>query len=268
MEQNFQTVFKYILKMRIVIITQDEPFYLAENLNYLIENLPAHSEIVACVVNEASPFGKKINFIQKIKKTYDIFGLKFFIHYSRKYLLSRFDKKKRVERVLKQNKIPKITLQKSINHKESVKKIKNNHPDLLISILGNQIFKEQVFNLAPKGCLNLHTALLPKYRGLMPTFWVLKNNEKETGVSVFYVDEGIDSGPIIVQEKVEIGDKTQEELIAHTKKIGMKCILKAIDLIHKDSVKVIQNNSSKMTYFSFPTKEDVIEFKRLGKRFF
>ena len=51
--------------------------------------------------------------------------------------------------------------------------------------------KKQIFNLAPKGCLNLHTALLPKYRGLMPTFWVLKNNETHTGVSVFFVDKGI-----------------------------------------------------------------------------
>ena len=46
----------------------------------------------------------------------------------------------------------------------------------LISILGNQIFKKPLIELAPKGCINLHTALLPKYRGLMPTFWVLKNN--------------------------------------------------------------------------------------------
>jgi len=55
--------------------------------------------------------------------------------------------------------------------------------------------------LAPKGCLNLHSALLPKYRGLMPSFWVLKNNENKTGVSVFFVDKGIDSGPIFSAKK-------------------------------------------------------------------
>jgi formyltetrahydrofolate hydrolase len=97
--------------------------------------------------------------------------------------------------------------------------------------LGNQIFKSPILNLAPKGCINLHTALLPKYRGLMPTFWVMKNNEKKTGVSVFFVDEGIDSGPIIIQEKLEIGNFTQEQLIKRTKKIGMELISKSIDLI-------------------------------------
>jgi len=254
--------------MRIVIITQDDPFYLADNLRYLIEILPEHSKIVGCVVNDVSPFGKKETFLQKTRKTYNVFGLKFFIHYSLKFLNSKLDKSKKVESVLTANDIPKILLENHINHKESVQQIKKYEPDILISILGNQIFKKQIINLAPKGCLNLHTALLPKYRGLMPTFWVMKNNEKYTGVTVFYVDEGIDSGPIIVQEKVEIGNRTQQELINYTKKIGMESIVKAVDLIEKDKVELIENNATKKTYFSFPTKKDVKEFKAKGKRFF
>ena len=141
-------------------------------------------------------------------------------------------------------------------------------PDLLVSILGNQIFKKPILNLAPRGCINLHTALLPKYRGLMPTFWVLKNNEKKTGLSVFFVDEGIDSGPIIVQEEVEIGNRTQEELILLTKKLGMEAIAKSIDLIQRGEVQLIKNDNSKKTYFSFPTRKDVLEFRRNGKKFF
>ena len=254
--------------MRIIIITQDEPFYLAKNFNYLLEILPHHSKIVGCVVNDASPFGKKETFLQKVNKTYQIFGLKFFLYYSYKFIKSKFDRNKKLDSILKKFNIPKIVLKKSINSKESVEIIKKYQPDLLISILGNQIFRKQIFDLAPKGCLNLHTALLPKYRGLMPTFWVLKNNEKFTGVSVFFVDEGIDSGPIVVQEKVEIGNRTQEELIILTKKIGMECIAKAVDLIYSDTVKIIQNDADKMTYFSFPTKEDVNDFLKNGHRFF
>ena len=254
--------------MRIIIITQDEPFYLAKNLDYLVGSLPSHSKIVACVSNHASPFGKKESFLQKAIKTYKIFGVRFFLYYSIKFIKNYFDKSKKVDYVLKKFNIPKIILKENINNKDSVAIIKSYEPDLLISILGNQIFREQIFNLAPKGCLNLHTALLPKYRGLMPTFWVLKNNEKYTGVSVFYVDKGIDSGPILVQEKIKIGNRTQEELISHSKKIGMNCIIKAVNLIHNDSVEIIKNDHNKMTYFSFPTKDDVKEFKKNGKKFF
>jgi methionyl-tRNA formyltransferase len=254
--------------MKIVIITQDEPFYLADNLRYLIEILPKHSNIVGCVVNDVSPFGKKETFFQKAKKTYDVFGLSFFLHYSFKYIKNKFDKSKNVKQLLEANSIQEIVLHKHINHKDSVSKIKEFQPDLLLSVLGNQIFKDPIINLAPKGCLNLHTALLPIYRGLMPTFWVLKNNEKYTGVSVFYVDKGIDSGPIVVQKKVQIGDRSQEELITLTKKIGMEAIAEAIDLIELNKVKLIENTANKKTYYTFPTKEDVRVFKENGKRFF
>jgi len=254
--------------MKIIIITQDEPFYLADNLKYLIEILPKHSEVIGCVVNDVSPFGKRESFLQKAKKTYNIFGLGFFIHYSIKFIKSKFDSSKDITTILDKNSIPKIILDKPINDSSSVDKIKSYNPDLLVSILGNQIFRDPIINLAPKGCINLHTALLPKYRGLMPSFWVMKNNEKYTGISVFFVDEGIDSGAIIVQEKVEIANRTQEELITYTKKLGMEAIVKAVELIENDNVELIENDASKMTYFSFPTKEDVIEFKQKGKRFF
>ena len=254
--------------MKIIIITQDEPFYLADNLRYLIKILPKHSKIVGCVVNDVSPFGKKETFLQKAKKTYDVFGLNFFLYYSIKFIKNKFDKSKNVKQLLEANSIQEIVLQKHINHKDSVNKIKEFQPDLLLSVLGNQIFKDPIINLAPKGCLNLHTALLPIYRGLMPTFWVLKNNEKYTGVSVFYVDKGIDSGPIVVQKKVQIGGRSQEELITHTKKIGMEAIAEAVDLIELDKVKLIENDPSKKTYFTFPTRQDVLEFKKNGKKFF
>tara|TARA_Y100000385_G_C13033452_1_gene611840 strand:+ start:534 stop:1298 length:765 start_codon:yes stop_codon:yes gene_type:complete len=254
--------------MRILIITQNEPFYLTKSLKYLLTILPDNSELVGCVVTDVSPFGKKESFFTKAKKTYDIFGLSFFVYYSFKYLKSKFNLNNNIFKFLKYNSIPIILLDKPINNPKSVSKLKSFQPDLLVSILGNQIFKAPILNLAPKGCINLHTALLPKYRGLMPSFWVMKNNEIKTGVSVFFVDEGIDSGPIIVQEEVEIGNKTQEELIVHTKKIGMEAIAKSIDLIQRNEVNLIENDSSKKTYFTFPTRQDVLEFKKNGKLFF
>jgi methionyl-tRNA formyltransferase len=258
---------KYI-KMKIIIITQNEPFYLAKNLRYLLNILPPHSEVVGCVLSDVSPFGKKESFVKKCIKTYKIFGLNFFVYYAIKFLVSKFNIENNIFNILSEFNIPLISLSASINNQNSVRKIKAFNPDLLVSILGNQIFKSPIINLAPYGCLNLHSSLLPKYRGLMPTFWVLKNNEKTTGVSVFYVDEGIDSGPIIVQTKVEIGERTQEELILFTKKLGMEAIAKSIDLIHKNEVKIIPNDKKKKTYYSFPNRQDVIEFQKLGKSFF
>ena len=253
--------------MRVIIITQNEPFFLSDNLAYLFKNVKSDHKILGCVVAKASPFGKQESSLRKVLKTKNIFGLEFFTYYGFKFVYSKLFKKP-IQRVLKDFKIPLIEVQGSINSQKNLDLIGKYKPDLLISILGNQIFKQPLIDLAPKGCINLHTALLPKYRGLMPTFWVLRNDERYTGVSVFFVDEGIDSGPIIVQRKLEIGDRNQEELIRDTKKMGMDCILLAMDLISCDNLTLIENNPNDKSYYSFPTKEDVIVFKKSGKRFF
>jgi methionyl-tRNA formyltransferase len=253
--------------MRIIILTQDDPFYLSSNIDFLLKNLPSYAQVVGTVVFDVSPFGKRETFFQKMKKTYDVFGFQFFAYYGFKFIKSKLFTPSIAE-VLKTHTVPLVQLEGSVNSKKNLAVLTSYSPDLLISIGGNQIFKLPLINLATKGCLNLHTALLPKYRGLMPSFWVLKNNESHTGVSVFFVDEGIDSGPIVVQKKVEIGNKSQEELIKHTKQIGMESILEAVDKIQNDTVKLIPNNAEQSTYFSFPTRADVSEFYKKGKRFF
>jgi methionyl-tRNA formyltransferase len=254
--------------MRIIIITQNEPFYLSENLKYLIEILPKHSQVVGCVVTSVSPYGKKESFYQKARKSASIFGLFFFFKYSLKFIFRTITGRANIHSILNRLRIQPINLDHGINHPDSLLRIADYKPDLLISILGNEIFKKDLIELAPKGCLNLHTALLPKYRGLMPTFWVLRFNEKETGVSVFFVDEGIDSGPIVIQKRISINDDTQQNLIIRTKRLGMEAISEAVDLIERGEVTLISNDATKKTYYSFPTRQDVKDFLALGKRFF
>ena len=102
----------------------------------------------------------------------------------------------------------------------------------------------------------------------MPTFWVLKNREEKTGVSVFFVDEGIDSGPILIQREVCIKDMSQAQLITLTKQIGMECIVEAINKILAGDISTLPNEDQNMTYYGFPERNDVIEFLKVGARFF
>jgi len=253
--------------MNIVLITQNEPFYLQKSLSYLLDNLPEECHISGVVLLATSPFGKKLTTYQKAHRTLKVFGLKFTLYYFFKLINSKITGCS-VEKFLIKNKIPIIKLDDSINSKSSIIKISDHDPDLLISIQGNEIFKDPIISLAPNGCLNLHTALLPKYRGLMPSFWVLKNREEKTGVSVFFVDEGIDSGPILVQREVFINDMTQAQLITITKQVGMECIIEALNRILIGDISTLPNEDNDMTYFGFPEREDVLEFQKAGAKFF
>ncbi|USD38675.1 methionyl-tRNA formyltransferase [Ferrimonas sp. SCSIO 43195] len=254
--------------MNVVIITQDDPFYLAENLDYLFNNLPNGVNVTGCVVSSVSPFGKKESFLKKAKKSLEIFGWNFFVRYSLRFLRSKFDKSRSVREVLSRHNVDEIFLQGSINSDKSLRAIEGAKPDLLISIAGNEIFRKPLIDLAPHGCLNLHTALLPKYRGLMPSFWVLKNNETHTGVSVFFVDEGIDSGPIHVQKKIEIGDMSQSALIEYSKRLGMEAIIESVSRIIDGDMNTMPNPKENGSYYKFPNRDDVNTFLAIGKKFF
>jgi len=252
--------------LNIVIITQDEPFYLGKPFSSFLDSLKLNHNIVGCVLLAASPFGKRESFFTKAIRTLKVFGPSFFLYYGLLYIVSKVFKKNSISKILASHSIPIINLDSSINSDRSIKKIKSLGADLSVSILGNEIFKKPFLDLCP--CLNLHTAPLPKYRGLMPTFWVLKNLEKETAVSIFLVDEGIDSGPILVQRPVVIDNPKQSELIRKTKKIGLDAMLEAIDLMEIGNPKLIENNAADATYFGFPGRADVKDFFRVGGKFF
>lgn len=79
-------------------------------------------------------------------------------------------------------------------------------PDLLFLIHFNRIISPAIFSIPKKGAVNIHPSLLPAYRGQTPQQWAIIHGEKEIGVTTHFVDEGVDSGDIICQEKFEIGE--------------------------------------------------------------
>ena len=91
--------------------------------------------------------------------------------------------------------------------------IRGKSPDLLVVVAFGQILKKAILDIPSWGALNIHASLLPKYRGAAPIHWVILNNEAKTGLSAMRMDEGLDSGPILLQQKVSISpDETAGQL--------------------------------------------------------
>lgn len=255
--------------MNIIIITQNDVFYLGKYLEYLINRLPEWAKIRGIIISNFSPFGKPESFFKRIKRSYEVFGFIFFVRYLLKYIFAvSLNKNYLIKSIMNKYNIDEIKLSNNnLNTIESVNFIKEFNPDLIISISANQIFKREILKLPKYGCINLHTALLPKYKGLMPTFWALKNNESEIGISVFFMDEGIDTGSILIQKIIPIEPTDSlETLINKTKKVGMDALIDAIKMINSGEINTFKP-TGEGTYYSFPTKKDVKEFLNAGKRF-
>jgi methionyl-tRNA formyltransferase len=103
------------------------------------------------------------------------------------------------------------------------------HPDLIAVAAYGQILSQELLDLPRFGCLNVHTSLLPKYRGAAPIQWALLNDEPETGVTIMKMDAGLDTGPILTQEKTPIGpEDTSETLHARLAQIGAELLVRTI----------------------------------------
>lgn len=125
-----------------------------------------------------------------------------------------------------------------INSVEFLGLMKNYECDLFVSMSFNQIFRNDLINLPPLKTINCHAGKLPFYRGRNVLNWALINDEKEFGITVHYVDEGIDSGDIILQTCYPITDEDDYSTL-------LECAYKACASNLYDAIKLIQNNDVK-----------------------
>jgi methionyl-tRNA formyltransferase len=142
-------------------------------------------------------------------------------------------------------------------------------PELLISISCPQVIGKKVRERIPMGCINVHGAPLPKYRGLMPAFWVLRNGETKTATSVHDLMAKLDDGEILLQKEVAITpEDTWDSLVTKTKAEGARALVEAIRRIREGTVERKPNREEDATYYSFPSAEDRKAFVKAGRRFF
>ena len=140
-------------------------------------------------------------------------------------------------------------------------------PNLLIVNGWSQLIPEQMINSCKVGCIGTHPALLPKNRGRAPVAWHFINEEEYGGVTLFYLDKGCDSGPIIDQEKFEIKEddnaSTYYEMIT---KIGAQLLLRHIDVLTTKKIEAKVQDESKATYLlKRRPKDSILDFSLAGK---
>ena len=117
-------------------------------------------------------------------------------------------------------------------NKEIVDILKNINPDVICVVAYGKIIPKEILEIPKYGCINVHPSLLPKYRGSAPIQWAILNGDKETGVTTMYLDEGMDSGDIILQTKTKINkDETSGELWNRLSKIGADLLIKTLEKI-------------------------------------
>lgn len=146
----------------------------------------------------------------------------------------------------------------------ALKQLEKLNPDIIVVVAYGKILPKEILTFAKYGCINAHASLLPKYRGASPIQWCIVCGEKQTGVTVMQMDEGMDTGDILEVEKVDIGDnETAEQLYDKLAIVAADLLCMTIEKIENGTVKPIPQNDSEATYAPIIKKEMAqIDFKK------
>ena len=130
-------------------------------------------------------------------------------------------------------------------------------PDLIVVVAFGQILPKALLEIPRNGCMNVHASLLPKYRGAAPINWAIIRGERETGITTMLMDEGMDTGPVLLKETVPIeSDDTAESLADRMKDVGAKLLVRTIAELKAGNLKPTPQDSSQATMAPLLKKED------------
>lgn len=144
---------------------------------------------------------------------------------------------------------------KKIKGSNTLEIINDVNPDVIIVVAYGKILPKEILEAARFGCINVHASILPYYRGAAPIQWAVLNGDKETGVTIMQMDEGLDTGDILYLEKTEIGEnETSAELFDRLSVIGAKALIKT--LVELENGKIISQKQPDIetTYASMINK--------------
>ena len=133
-------------------------------------------------------------------------------------------------------------------------------PDIIVVVAYGCIIPPQLLHVAKYGCINLHVSLLPKYRGSAPIQWAVLNGDAETGVSIMQLDEGLDTGDVLMVEPVAIDlEETSGELFDRVSAVGAKTLVDALAKIEAGQLTPVPQDHSKAT-LAPPLSKDTARF--------
>ncbi|HWZ45600.1 MAG TPA: formyl transferase [Candidatus Saccharimonadales bacterium] len=259
--------------MRVVFLTQDDPLYILPFFEEFFRLKPEAAQVVAVFTCKTMGDRGRLRLLRELAHLYGPLGLA--------RLLGRVA----VSRVLstlpgcrnarKFHSIGQLCRAFGVRHvflgnpnqEQNRAQIAALAPDLLVSIACPYILKAALLQLPPLGCINMHHAPLPRYKGMMPTFWQMYHGEKNVGVTIHTMAAKVDEGDALLQESLAIEEgESLDHLIRRSKRHGAHCMARALSAIAESSQQTMRLDHSKGSYFTFPTSAEMKEFRRRGFR--
>lgn len=248
---------------RVAVVTQNEPLYMPIFFRQFlprVDDVTIERVTVLDLLNDSK--------LGLAKRMLNFYGLINFMRLTNQYMSRTITDRlgfgrHSVHSVSKYYGIP-VEERNNINSQDYISWVEDANIDIILSISAPQVFENNLLQTPNEYCLNVHTSELPKYRGMLPTFWALFHGEDEIGCTVHSMAPEIDKGLIVNQTTFPIlSDNSLDEVIRRGKSVGGVLAAKTLNEVAKGTPTFTEMTGDE-SYFSFPTIEDRKEFERRG----
>jgi len=154
-----------------------------------------------------------------------------------------------------------------VNDRHFVARVKLLAPDVIVSVAAPEIFKDAILQAPRLGCINIHSGRLPKYRGMMPTFWQMRSGEPHVTVTVHEMATRLDAGAVLGTAECPIeGHDSLDRVMIAAKHEGARLVIRVLSELSTGNVERQELDMADASYYPFPRHADVRAFRQLGHR--
>jgi methionyl-tRNA formyltransferase len=248
--------------MKVAYLTTDDPLYLPAFFDRVLRDARAETLAVYVVPplykkqtpwSAALRYARTFGFLDAARLTARVLAAK---------LLRRSVASACARRGVRCEEVP------DVNAPAFLDRLRLEAPDVLVSVSCPQIFRTPLIQLPRRGILNIHGAILPQYRGVLPSFWMLANAETQAGVSIYFVTgEKVDTGDRCGLRIFDIRpEDTLHSFLARSKAIAAELLLEVLDQVERGVERRDPVSLTNGSYYSWPDAGAVKRFRAAGRR--
>jgi methionyl-tRNA formyltransferase len=247
--------------MRIAFLTTADPIYLPSFFERVLDGCAQQTSAVYVV----PPLYKDQTSLDAALRFYRTFGIEGVRGLAVRMLAAKL-RRRSIASVARARGVRCVTAA-DVNAPAFLAELRAASTDLIVSVSCPQIFQQELIDLPAHGCLNVHGALLPSYRGVLPSFWMLANGARRAGVSIYFVNEQIDAGDLCAQSSFPIEpDDTLDSLLRRSKAVAADLLLGAIRSIEAGTITRVPLDTAGGSYYSWPDADAVARMRAQGRR--
>jgi methionyl-tRNA formyltransferase len=248
--------------LRILFVTEDDPLYVVHFFEAFFAEYP-RDEIEICAITIDHAFHESLT--KTARRLWRVYGPVDFVRLGFRFLGAKLSGRS-IGALARKAGVREMPTE-SVNDAEYVRKVREMEVDVIVSVAAPEIFRRDILESAKMRCINIHSGRLPKYRGMMPTFWQLLHGEKQATVTVHEMAVKLDAGDVLGTADFDLKERDRlDRVIVQTKRLGARLMIDVLRQIAAGTDQPQPLDMSRKEYFSFPKKADAKAFRRRGHR--